>query len=160
VALISLLPKADCVVKAQLFRNPFMRGVIQSTGYLTNADPDALLQDCSLSLQQGNTLIIFPEGTRTTPGTLQHFQRGAANIALRSGCNFLACLIHCQPTTLTKQEAWHQVPAQRPTLTIAVLQEFDIQPYRHQDSSSLAARQLTRNLETFYHQVLTNHGTT
>lgn len=160
VALISLLPKADCVVKAQLFRNPFMRGVIQSTGYLTNADPDLLLQDCSESLKSGNTLIIFPEGTRTTPGSAQLFQRGAANIALRSGCSFLACLIQCKPTTLTKQEAWYQVPAQRPTLKIEVLQEFDIQPFLQQESTSLAARQLSRQLESFYHQVMKSHGTT
>lgn len=160
VALISMLPNADCVVKAQLFRNPFMRGVIQSTGYLTNADPDLLLQDCAASLKSGNTLIIFPEGTRTTPGVAQHFQRGAANIALRSGCNFFACFIQCKPTTLTKQEAWYQVPAQRPTLSIQVLKDIDIQPYVQQESASLAARQLSRDLETFYHQVMNTHGTT
>lgn len=160
VALISMLPHADCVVKAQLFRNPFMRGVIQSTGYLTNADPDLLLQDCAASLKSGNTLIIFPEGTRTTPGVALHFQRGAANIALRTGCNFFACFIQCKPTTLTKQEAWYQVPPQRPTLSIQVLKEIDIQPFLQQESASLAARQLSRELETFYHQVMTTHGTT
>ncbi|MCT6698234.1 lysophospholipid acyltransferase family protein [Rheinheimera sp. 4Y26] len=160
VALISMLPQADCVVKAQLFRNPFMRGVIQSTGYLTNADPDLLLHDCAASLKSGNTLIIFPEGTRTTPGLAQHFQRGAANIALRSGCNFFACFIQCKPSTLTKDEAWYQVPAQKPTLKIRVLREIDIQPFLQLESASLAARQLSRELETFYHQVMTTHGTT
>ena len=46
VALISLLPNADCVVKSRLLSNPFMRGVIRSTGYLSNADPDGLLLEC------------------------------------------------------------------------------------------------------------------
>jgi len=160
VALISLLPDADCVVKARLLRNPFMRGVIRSTGYLSNADPEGLLADCKLSLQQGNTLIIFPEGTRTSPGKPLTFQRGAANIALRSGCNLLACVIDCQPSTLTKHEAWYQVPSTRPMLTIAVLQEFDVQTYTQHDSCSIAARQLTRDLELFYFQALNNHGTT
>lgn len=36
VALISFVPNPDCVVKSHLWKNPFMRGVIRSTGYLSN----------------------------------------------------------------------------------------------------------------------------
>jgi len=83
VVLISIMPNADCVVKAHLFKNPFLRGVVKNTGYISNADPEGLLVDCKKSLGIGNNVIIFPEGTRTTVGRKLKFQRGAANIALR-----------------------------------------------------------------------------
>ncbi|MDX3774802.1 lysophospholipid acyltransferase family protein [Chromatiaceae bacterium AAb-1] len=160
VALIAMTPNADCVVKAGLFRNPFIRGVITSTGYISNSDPDALINDCAASLASGNNLIIFPEGTRTTPGSLLSFQRGAANIALRSQASFLALSIRCQPTTLTKQEAWYQVPATKPTLAIHFLKEIRVTDYSNADSPSLAARQLTRDLQHYYRQVVNRYECT
>lgn len=158
VALIAMTPNADCVVKAQLFRNPFMRGVITSTGYISNSDPDKLLDDCAESLQQGNNLIIFPEGTRSIPGKLLHFQRGAANIALRAQADFLALYISCKPSTLTKQEKWYQVPVNKPTLSIGFLQYFPVSSYQAMASPSLAARHLTRDLQNLYQQVVDSNG--
>lgn len=158
VALIAMTPNADCVVKAQLFKNPFIRGVITCTGYISNSEPDALLNDCARSLAEGNNLIIFPEGTRTTPGHILSFQRGAANIALRSDASYLGLYIRCQPTTLTKQEMWYQVPKSKPTLAIAFLKEIDVTQYRNSESPSLAARNLTRYLQHFYQQAADNNG--
>ncbi|CAM3692086.1 lysophospholipid acyltransferase family protein [Rheinheimera salexigens] len=155
VALIAMTPQADCVVKAQLFSNPFMRGVITSTGYISNSDPDKLLDDCAASLNKGNNLIIFPEGTRSTPGSTLVFQRGAANIALRAKRGYLALYICCQPSTLTKQEKWYQVPAKKPTLSIKYLQDIQLTDYLERiQSPSLAARQLTRDLQYFYQQAV------
>lgn len=155
VALIAMTPQADCVVKAQLFSNPFMRGVITSTGYISNSDPDKLLDDCAASLNKGNNLIIFPEGTRSTPGAELAFQRGAANIALRAQRGYLALYICCQPSTLTKQEKWYQVPATKPTLSIEYLKHIQLTDYlEYTQSPSLAARQLTRDLQHFYQQAV------
>ncbi len=159
VALIAMTPQADCVVKAQLFRNPFIRGVINSTGYISNSDPDKLLDDCAASLQKGNNLIIFPEGTRSTPGEPLTFQRGAANIALRANRGYLALYIRCQPSTLTKQEQWYQVPSSKPTLAIGYLRDIQLTDELQQNPSpSLAARQLTRELQHFYQQAVDQHG--
>ncbi len=157
VSLISLLPHADCVVKAQLFNNPFIRGVIQSTGYITNADPEGLLDDCAESLRRGSTLIIFPEGTRTKPGQSVQLQRGAANMAIRTGCPLKICLLNCQPSTLTKNEPWYHIPKIRPRLTIRVVRDWAIDAY--QEAPSHAARRLTRDLELFFNQVYLDDGT-
>ncbi|OZB05811.1 MAG: 1-acyl-sn-glycerol-3-phosphate acyltransferase [Idiomarina sp. 34-48-12] len=159
VALISFVPNADCVVKAHLWKNPFMRGVIKSTGYISNGDPDGLIADCKASLEKGNNLIIFPEGTRTTPGNRICFQRGAANLALRTNKNIAAFKVVCDPPTLLKNEAWYCAPAQKPTLTIEYLREFDIQQYQTtEDKVSISARQLTRDMQTYYNKVLESNG--
>jgi 1-acyl-sn-glycerol-3-phosphate acyltransferase len=36
-------------------------------------------------LKQGQALVIFPEGGRSTDGSLMHFKNGAANLAMKSG---------------------------------------------------------------------------
>lgn len=157
VSLISLIPHADCVVKAQLFKNPFMRGVIQSTGYITNSDPEGLLEDCAESLRRGSTLIIFPEGTRTKPGKTIELQRGAANMAIRTGSNLAVCVLSCKPSTLTKNEPWYHIPKIRPTLTVRLVRDWSIDSYN--ENSSHAARRLTRDLELFFNQVNIENGT-
>lgn len=153
VAIISLTRSPDCVVKAELFSNPFVRVVIRSTGYISNCDSELLIRDCQESLAQGNNLIIFPEGTRTKQDQPIKFQRGAANIALRTKTAFLALKIDCQPSTLRKGEAWFKSPPHKPTLSIRYLKDIDIDNYLNLPCVSQAARQLTRDLEDFYQQV-------
>ena len=151
VALISLMPSATCVVKQALWANPFLGGVVRAAGYLSNCDSDSLLDDCASDLKQGKSLIIFPEGTRTQPGSTLDFQRGAAYIALRSGVPVLPVLIDCHPTTLTKCEKWYHIPPRRFHLRIRVLDPVVAE--RWVDSSevhTIKARQLTRAFEGFF----------
>ncbi|MBL4576724.1 MAG: 1-acyl-sn-glycerol-3-phosphate acyltransferase [Opitutaceae bacterium] len=118
VVLISLIPNANCVVKQSLWKNIFTRGALTSAGYLNNADPQKLIDDCRDSLNQGSNLIIFPEGTRTKPGSSLTFQRGAANLALRAEANFQRVLIQISPPALTKGWPWYKIPPRRMHLTL------------------------------------------
>lgn len=149
VILISLIPNANCVVKQQLWRNIFTRGVLRNSGYLSNVDPEALIADCKESLNSGSNLIIFPEGTRTVPGEKETFKRGAANIALRSGINFQRIIIRMSPPALTKGFPWYKVPESKMRIKLVVLDEFDISTYPT-DSFSISVRQLTRDIERLY----------
>lgn len=155
VVLISTVPNADCIVKAHLFDNALIRRVIQGAGYISNADPEALLLDCQRSLASGNNLIIFPEGTRTPKGKkLAAFQRGAANVALRSKAKITLAQIHVSPTTLTKQDKWYHIPFKRVSFDLKVLDRapnlecYDAYPF------SLASRKLTKELTQIYQQEL------
>ena len=85
VVLIAYIKNADCIVKSHLLKNPFMRWVILNAGYISNSDPEALLQQCRKSLDAGSNLIIFPEGTRNkTNRTLTSFKEGSRIIALKN----------------------------------------------------------------------------
>lgn len=150
LALITIVPKANCVVKAHLWKNPFMRGVMRSTGYISNGEVTGLMEDCRASLADGNNLIIFPEGTRSTPGKPIVFQRGAANIALRTDSDFVAVQIDCTPITLIKDSPWYNAPAQKPTLTIQWLGEISAAAYRAEPQLTLASRQLTEFLNHYF----------
>ena len=155
VAMISLMPKASCVVKQALWKNPFLGGVVRAAGYVSNSDPDNLIDDCVRTLRDGEPLLIFPEGTRTQPDAPLSFQRGAAYIALRSGVPVLPVLIDCNPSTLTKREKWYQIPRRPFHLRIEVLAPVDITQWvGAAQVPAIAARRLTQSLESYFTQEL------
>lgn len=155
VVLISIIENADCVVKAGLFKNPFLKGVVRSIGYINNeSDPDKFMQDCQKTFNDGNNLIVFPEGTRTTPGEKMQFKRGAANIALRTNSDVTPILLFVTPTTLSKELAWYQVPKSRFTFKLVVKPEISVQKYVATDVVSNSVRVLTRDLLKYYNEEL------
>jgi len=150
VVLISIIPNTDCVVKAHLFSNPFLRGVVSGTGYISNAQPDGLIEDCDKSLRAGNNLIVFPEGTRTKPGSHFAFQRGAANIALRCQASIKAVSIEVTPSALTKHKPWYKVPKTRPSFVVKELTLAPQPPIFDIKTASKKARHLNNELESFF----------
>ena len=155
VALVSLMPAASCVVKHELWKDPFLGGVVRAAGYISNSDSDSLIDDCANDLKAGKSLIIFPEGTRTRPGEPLSFQRGAAYIALRGGLPVLPVLIDCNPTTLTKREKWYQIPPRRFHIRIRVLDPVRVEGWVDPgETQTIAARKLTRAFEGFFTQEL------
>lgn len=159
VFLISLLPQADCVVKANLLKNPTMRGVIGLAGYIANNDPEQVLEAARASMRRGNSLIIFPEGTRTVPGKPIRMQRGAANVALRLGRPIRPVLITVEPDTLTKHRPWYQIPAEGPfVMTLTAMPELPVSTVYERMPPALAARKLTRSLEDYFTEELRTHG--
>lgn len=161
VALIALIPNASCVVKQALWRNPFMGAVVRCASYISNAEPERVIDECVAEVQLPRPLIIFPEGTRSILGRKLQFQRGAAYITLRSGKPFLPVLIHCEPRTLTKGAAWYRIPKRKFTLHVNVLPAMGASALIGETiSSPLQARRLTAAFESFFTGQLTHHGYT
>lgn len=156
VFLISVMKEVDCIVKQQLWRNPFMIGALSAAQYISNGnDPEELIKNCVVTLAEGNSLIIFPEGTRSVPGEGFHFQRGVANIAIQANKNITPVVLTCQPSTLTKAEKWYQIPPKKFHYTMTVHDELDIHAIiAGAKNPSSAARRLTRALEDYYRQAL------
>src|SRR5260370_15527594 len=113
VLLLAQLPQADCIVKTAARRNPFMRSIVTTAGYLANEHGDALVDACAERIARGRSVVLFPEGTRSPRGGPRRFQRGAAHIALNSGCPIVPLAIPCRPPTLLKGQPWHDVPDRR-----------------------------------------------
>lgn len=159
VALLALLPQADCVVKGAMLRNPMYRRFVAAAGYISNADPARFVEECVQVLQQGRTLVMFPEGTRTEPGQDWHFRRGAAQVAVRSGCQILPVLICCDPPALFKSMPWHRAPHRRWRLLVKFYppQALNALGAEPDLPHTVAARRLNRNLENFFKQQLAAH---
>jgi 1-acyl-sn-glycerol-3-phosphate acyltransferase len=88
VMLLSLIPNADCIVRARLSKN-IVRGIIRQVYILNSLNFDDLSRTCLTSLGEGNCIIIFPEGTRTSRLKKPVLKRGAARLSLMSGCGII-----------------------------------------------------------------------
>ncbi|MDR2506390.1 MAG: 1-acyl-sn-glycerol-3-phosphate acyltransferase [Candidatus Accumulibacter sp.] len=155
VAMISLMPRASCVVKQTLWKNPFLGGVVRAAGYISNSDSDRLIDECADEILAGYPMLVFPEGTRSADGVLSGFQRGAAYIALRSGMPVLPVLINSTPSTLTKREKWYQIPCRRFDFRIKVMTPVRIDRLVDvQGCQTVVARRLTRAFETYFNREL------
>jgi 1-acyl-sn-glycerol-3-phosphate acyltransferase len=121
VILLSLFPQVDCVVKAAVTRNPVLRISAGTANYISNRAPDELLDFCVERLNQGSSLLLFPQGTRAIRGEPLKFRLGAAEIALRSGASIVPIVIDCNPQMLAKNVPWYRIPPSRPGFTITVL---------------------------------------
>lgn len=149
--LLSLMPKADCIVKNTLWHNPFLRSIVNAVDYIPNSEAETLLDISVERLCEGYSLLIFPEGTRSPPWGLQKFKRGAATIALRSKKPLLPVVIKCTPPTLTKGDKWYSVAPVRPHFSIYVGELIDTQPFIAESRNLLiASRRLTAFLEQQY----------
>ncbi|WP_337262652.1 MULTISPECIES: lysophospholipid acyltransferase family protein [unclassified Serratia (in: enterobacteria)] len=148
VLLASVMPETDCLVKSALLRNPFISGVIRAAGYLINSQADELLPASQQRLAQGDTILIFPEGTRTRQGEKMVLQRGAANIAVRCGSDLRVVQIHCSEHLLDKQSRWYDIPPNKPLFQVVVRERVQIKQFFDAKSQepALAARQLNRHL--------------
>ena len=148
VLLMALVDRADCVVKGALGRNPVTRGTVRSAGFVFNDDGgEELLEDCVRSVRTGNSLIIFPEGTRSSRTEPMRLQRGAARVAVHGDIDITPVRIRCTPPTLAKGEKWWQVPAHRPHFRIEVGDTIAVSPFIAQaPNHALAARHLNQHL--------------
>ena len=85
VFLIAFTPQADLHCQKRAVAEPLhplaggRRGIRQQHLHLRDGRADGRRR-----FGEGQSVIIFPEGTRTTPGQAMQFHRGAANIAVKA----------------------------------------------------------------------------
>ncbi|MFT5703076.1 MAG: 1-acyl-sn-glycerol-3-phosphate acyltransferase [Rickettsiales bacterium] len=147
VILIALIPEADCVVKGALANNFFMRGIIKHAYIINSINVDELFVSCRNSLQAENNLIIFPEGTRSSPGKKIPISRGAAHIAIFSKSDILPIHIKCTPPGLIKGQKWYEVADEKLNFTLEIKPEIKIEKYLDEDlDKSIRSRELTKEI--------------
>jgi 1-acyl-sn-glycerol-3-phosphate acyltransferase len=154
VFLVGFTPAPGCVVKSALWRNPFTAGIVRSAGYVRNWPTDTMIEGASEALRAGQALVMFPEGTRTTPGAALHFHRGAASVAVRAATVLTPVLITVNPIMLTKGQPWYRIPLRRPHFRLEVGADIDFRDYCAQLSPPMAGRALNTALLEQYRDKL------
>ena len=155
VVLIGFIRDANCVVKQSLWDNPSMRGPIRAAGFISNTGSIDMFEEAADALLAGQTLIVFPEGTRTTPGHSPGFHRGAAAIAIRGARIVTPVVIRVTPTTLTKAEPWYSIPAHRVHFSLRVGEDIDPKAFISLGPAPLASRKLNNYLHQHFIKELT-----
>jgi 1-acyl-sn-glycerol-3-phosphate acyltransferase len=151
VLIVALLPNARCVVKHQLWRHPLLGPLVRVAGYLRNdQEPQAFIENCRAALDDGSNLVIFPEGTRSVPGSRPRFHRGFAHIATLTGADLQLVTITCDPVTLVKGQAWYAIPAKPPTFRIEIGERLRAKAFLDAPTRARGARRLVSYLESYY----------
>ncbi len=149
--LLGHIQGAIVVAKRSLQVNPFTSGAIRGADYIVNADAPSLTDECRARLAAGESLVLFPECTRTGDDGVIRLRRGAAQIAVRSGCPVTPLTIEFSEPLLTKRSRWWLAPKVRPRVRVTAHAAIDPRPFvRGQRSVSLAARQFNEHLREFY----------
>ena len=151
VLLLACMPQADCVAKKAVWNNTFLRWAVRGAGYIPNDEGEALIEACGKRLREGRCLLLFPEGTRSPMGQLGRFRRGAARVALKSGCDVVPVVITCDPPTLMKGQKWHQVPDRTVYITLKVEEAIVSRDYVNRyESVATGARRMTASIRALY----------
>jgi 1-acyl-sn-glycerol-3-phosphate acyltransferase len=150
VFLLGFTPRATCVAKDAIWRNPFTSGAVRAARYVTNSNAAEMIEQACSALDRGETLVMFPEGTRTVPNAPLVFHRGAANIAVRRARVVTPVYICCSPPSLRKGEPWYHIPPFRMHFTVEVGEDIDLLPYRGERSIPLASRAFNRALQAHF----------
>ncbi len=151
VLLLGLVEDAVVVAKRALAENPITGPAVSSAGYIVNAEGPAMIADAAQVFARGGRVLVFPESTRTPPGSPVRLQRGAANIAVRTGCKVVAVTIRVSNPLLYKGAPWHAMPLETPRFDVEVKPPFEVGDIvAAHESLALAARDLNDRLQRFY----------
>ena len=149
VMVISLIPNADCIVNTYLKRN-ILTGVVRQLYIINSEDLKSTFDACSKSLNAGNCMVIFPEGTRTPRAGKAILKKGAARIALATGCNIVP--VHIGGTDkygLGKKDPWTGFnPNERYVYEITMGNEISPEKFRNLPEPA-AAKCLTDEIQSF-----------
>lgn len=108
--LLSELPNAVCIMKRSLLRIPILSGFAAMAGYLAQSDTQELLRAGQQVLSRGGSLVIFPEGTRSSATGVGSFHRGAARLAVDAGVPVIAFGLSMKPVVLGRGASWARPP--------------------------------------------------
>jgi 1-acyl-sn-glycerol-3-phosphate acyltransferase len=103
------------LAKAELFRIPILGQAMKATGYIP-IDRDnrhkafESLNFAARRVKEGDSIFIFPEGTRSLDGTLQDFKKGGFILAIHSQHPMVPVSITGTHRILPKRGEWQITP--------------------------------------------------
>ncbi len=86
VFIVARIPEAVCIMKGSIVMNPFLGGGARLAGYIPINSISQMLKIATQRLKQQETLLMFPEGTRTKTDAqwLNPLKGGVALLAKRA----------------------------------------------------------------------------
>ena len=150
VLLVSHAPDPNVLVKKDLVRNPSMSSQIRAAGYIPNDESMEMLDEIEAVFQSGQSLLIFPEGTRTGWDGQVKMHRGAVSIGLRSAKVITPVVIKMNPPNFKKGQPWYKIPPRKIHYEITVGDDIRPQDWLAEKPLPIAARRLNEYLQDYF----------
>ena len=126
---------------------------MKAAGYIPNIDGPELLAACQKAFDRGLSLMIFPEGTRSTESGMRSFKRGTARLLFGSRANIIPVIITCKPRALMKHQKWYEIPNEKVQLSIHFMPQLKVPDLIESETSMpKKVRLLTSYMEKYFHE--------
>ena len=129
VMILSRLPDAGCIMKADIVNNVFFGGGARLAGYIRNTPLRTMVQLAVADLHQGSHLLLFPEGTRTKRFPVGPLQGTVGLIAKHAGVPVQTVFIETNSAFLGKGWSLRWIPKMPITYRVRLGKRFA--PPRH-----------------------------
>jgi 1-acyl-sn-glycerol-3-phosphate acyltransferase len=140
---IMLNPKIVLMVKGWVYNSPFFGPIIRYAGYVyTDDGPEQNIEKMRQLVAEGYSLLIFPEGTRSSDGTIGRFHKGAFYLAEQLGLDIQPLLIHGASEVLPKGDFLISSGA----LNVRLLPRIHF----HDERWGSSLREKTKNISQFF----------
>lgn len=126
--LVSRLPRAACIMKADLMRNVFLGAGARLARYIRNDSAEGLVRCAVEDLKSGGQLVVFPEGTRTVQHPVNPFRPGVTLIAKRAGAPIQTVFIDTDSPYLGKGWPLWRLPPLPIVFRVRLGRRFDPVP--------------------------------
>ncbi|HVN83615.1 MAG TPA: lysophospholipid acyltransferase family protein [Candidatus Binatia bacterium] len=108
LVLFRLFAHFKWVSKIENFRVPAIGWNMSLNRYIKlrrgdRASVERMMQACEQTIADGNSIMMFPEGTRSPDGRLRAFKEGAFILAQRTGAPLLPIVVHGTSRALPKR---------------------------------------------------------
>lgn len=149
VLIFSQESRLNCIVKQDLLKNPIMASPIKACGFLPNTESEELIEQ-SHQILQNQSLLLFPEGTRTGWDGVVKLHRGAVSIGLRSATIITPLTIKMIPFNFKKSQPWYKIPKSKIYYELTAGEDIDPQQWLAEKPLPIAARRLNTYLENYF----------
>jgi 1-acyl-sn-glycerol-3-phosphate acyltransferase len=128
------------VAKKGLFIVPFIGWNMALNGYISiergrGRSKLRMMDKAADSIRKGNSVILFPEGTRSPDGKLQTYKTGAFRLALETRTPILPLVI--KGTNLALKKGGLRVNKNR-NMQLTILDPIPFESFKHMDSRELS----------------------
>lgn len=137
MAIMMLTPKLIILTKNWVWHNPFYGIVIRYADFFPITDTEQMMKDLKTKVEEGYSVMIFPEGTRSEDSRIQRFHRGAFYLAEQLGLDILPVFIDGFGKVLPKT-SWHLHPGHM---------KVEVMP---RETEAIGYRRMTRKMHEVY----------
>ena len=123
--ILSALPGATCIMKADIVNSVFFGAAARVAGYIRNTPLRTMVQLAMADLRQGSHVLLFPEGTRTTRFPVGSLQGTTGLIAKHAGVPVQTVFIETDSGFLGKGWSLLWTPRMPITYRIRLGKRFD-----------------------------------
>ena len=125
VMILSALPGATCIMKADIVNSLFFGAAVRVAGYIRNTPLRTMVQSAIEDLRQGSHVLLFPEGTRTTRFPVGSLQGTTGLLAKHAGVPVQTVFIETDSGFLGKGWSLLWTPRMPITYRIRLGKRFD-----------------------------------